>query len=384
MSEFEVSDLAKEARVLVATPNYTNLFSSEVHTNHIQCSVDWTKWGIHFNHTIIGRSFVHFARSQMVDLALKGDWTHILWLDDDALLDSTALPRMIDHQKDVVIAPYPMRRPSYEIGVLTSTAYKCNNCDWYGYIIYDYGNDQVVQLDQVDDFDLDESGPIGCPPREEECSCPKCNSTDLWRDFHNHKAYKNLSVFHNLDRGLVEVDGGGTHAMLVDCKVFTKRGAEGGPDAMPSEVQDIIAHLRENLDDAGKEKYAHYLGDLPDETMTFQEEDAGGKPYFLMPKRGTEDMYWCYRARRKGVKIFCDTDIFAAHVGFPPVITRGFRQQIEKKGYHKKADKQYGAPTAAVEFVDGGNVELQESEVTDGGLPIRKSGVHKDRAAGLV
>jgi hypothetical protein len=70
-----------------------------------------------------------------------------------------------------------------------------------------------------------------------------------------------------------------------------------------------------------------------------------------------------------------DCDIFAAHVGFAPVITKGFRQQIEDKGYHVVRDKQYGSAAAAVEFVD---------EPADGSLPVRKPGVHQDKTSSLV
>jgi len=371
----EVSEKAKEARILVATPNYTNQFSSEVYTSHVQCAVDWTKLGLTFNMTVVGRTFVHFARSQMVDLALKGDWTHILWLDDDAVIEPSVLPRFLEHDKEVMIAPYPMRRPTYEIGVLRSTAYKCNECNWYGYQIWSYDTQEVVILDDLEKTGYDEHGPIGCPPNDDEISCPKCNSKSLWRDFHNHKSYKNLSAVHNLDNGIMEVDGGGTHCMLVNCDVFNKRGEQGGPSAMPAEVEEIVGIIKKNLGPEQIDKYDHYLGDIPDETSTFYEEDQAGKPYFLMPKRGTEDMYWCYRARRKLIDIYCDTDTFAPHVGFAPVITRAFRDQVEMQKHHLD-DKQFGKKR---------EVQLTESDKEgDGPLPVRKAGVDRGKVGNLV
>ena len=371
---YEIPD---DARVLIGTPNYTNTFYSEVHANHVHISVMWKEWGLIFNHMIVGRTFVHFARSQMCEMAQTGEWSHLLWLDDDAVVDEHILPKMLQHDVDVVIAPYPMRRPSYEIGILKSTAYLCNACQWKGFLIHSYDEKEVVALNVLEQTGPEDFGPRGCPINADEEICPECGSTDLWRDFHNHKAYKNVSIYHNIEHGgLMEVDGGGTHCMLVKTDVFNeRRGTKGGPDNMPVEVTALIDKFQDELSDDEKERYEHYLGDLPDETRTFYEENEHGKPYFTMPKQGTEDMHWCYRARRKGIKIYMDCDIFAAHVGFAPVITKGFRQQIEDKGYHVVRDKQYGSAAAAVEFVD---------EPADGSLPVRKPGVHQDKTSSLV
>jgi hypothetical protein len=176
--------------------------------------------------TIVGRTFVHFARSQMCDIATKGGYTHIFWLDDDAIIDPLILPKFLELDKEVVIAPYPMRRPVYEIGVLRSTGYKCNKCDHYSYHIFDYEKQEVVVLDTLDEVvhgsEEAEAGPAGCPPNDDEIFCPECGAgiEGMWRDFHNHKAYKNISLLHNCDRGLMDVDGGGTHCMLVNVETL--------------------------------------------------------------------------------------------------------------------------------------------------------------------
>ena len=400
----ELSEQAKKAKVLVAQPNYTNSFSSEVHVNHLECTVEWTRAGMWpmvqeayergladahipeaeredldveqqllYNFQIVGRTFVHFARTQMADVAVKGGYSHILWFDDDALISPEYLPKMIDHDVDVVIAPYPMRRPAYEIGVLRSTAYRCNACEWYGYLLWDYETEKVVVLDTMPDPEgmEEETGPVACPPNDDEVFCPSCNSKDLWRDFHNHKAYRNLSALHNLDQGMMSVDGGGTHAMLIKTEVLTdRRGVVGGPAAMPPEVQEIIDTLKNNLTSSQIKKYDHYLGDLPDETSTFYEENQQGKPYFLMPKRGTEDMYWCYRARRKGVEIWCDTDMFAPHLGFAPVITKGFRVKSEEDRYQLNGN--------------GSKREVQLTELQDDNGAIRRPVLQQSKVGNLV
>tara|TARA_R110000824_G_scaffold227532_2_gene415335 strand:+ start:1812 stop:2717 length:906 start_codon:yes stop_codon:yes gene_type:complete len=265
MAEYNLSD---DIKVLVATPNYMNQFHATVHANHIECATSWTKWGIDFNWTIVGRSFVHFARTQMCQVAVEGGFTHILWLDDDAVIDPEFLPRFIKHDKEVVIAPYCMRKMPHEIGVLSST--------------------------------------VG--------------------DFHNHDSYENMTLG-DMGQGVIEVDGGGTHCMLVKVSTLVHKGEGTDEVTVPQELHDAFAKL--SPEDALLAK--QFLGEPPKGNRTFQEEDKDGLPYFVMPKTGTEDMYWCYRAKRKGIKIWCDTDVFADHMGFTPVVTKGWREHAENQ-----------------------------------------------------
>ena len=145
-------------KVLVATPNYTNWFTSEVHTNHVNCVSSWKKWGIDFNWMIVGRTFVHFARSQVCQAAVDGKFTDIFWLDDDAIIDPEILPRYLAHAKDIMITPYPMRKSPFQIGVLSSIVYNCRDCKG----LFSVGVDVI-------------------PPPEKKC--PQCGRMTP-RDFH--------------------------------------------------------------------------------------------------------------------------------------------------------------------------------------------------------
>ena len=278
-SEYEIPD---DNKVLVATPNYTNLFSSEVHTNHVECGEVWGRGGIDYNWTIVGRSFVHFARTRLCQLAVSGGFTHLFWLDDDAIIDPMILPKFLAHDKDVVIAPYPMRKMPHAIGILSST----------------------------------------------------CG------DFRDHDSYKNMEV-KDLNQGLIQVDGGGTHCMLVKTATFLKKGP----------VADCLSE------------------DEEPEELTFQEEDDKGLHYFIMPKSGTEDMLWCYRAKCKDIEVWCDTDVFANHVGFSPVITREWCD--------------YVADSEEMKDMDWENSKLR---IIPGSENYRnlEGGVRADRAANLV
>lgn len=267
MIEPYITETGETPRVLVATPNYTNLVSAEVYKNHMECAVVWTKLGIHYKWLVTGRTFVHFARTQACQVALLLDMTHILWLDDDAVIDPMLLPKYLEFDKDIIVTPYFMRRPPFECGVLKSTT----------------GN------------------------------------------FHDHKTYRNLTI-EELDHGLIEIDGGGTHAMLMKTAVLRTPGQNESGDSCDPKLKALLARLSPE----DREIIDHNVGTLPDESFTMeQEDDQGIKPFFLMPKTGTEDMMFCYRAKRKGLKIWCDTDAQAGHVGFPPVITKAFREQAE-------------------------------------------------------
>ena len=249
----DIYDPMDQVKVLVATPNYTNTFESTVHTNHIECVSRWTEWDIDFNWTIIGRTFVQFARTQLCQVAADGNFTHIFFVDDDAVIDPETLPRFIKHDKDIIMAPYPMRRFPHGIGVL---------------------------------------------------------SAENWRD---QGTYKNLT-FDEMNQGLIEVAGGGTHCMLVKVDVFHRKGevAQSGPFAGDStEMQS--------------------LHEEDQEAIRVGPGGETGTPFFVMPKTGTEDMYFCYRARLKGAEVWCDTDVFADHVGFAPVVSREWAAFGEKR-----------------------------------------------------
>lgn len=291
-------DLSK-ARVLVGTPNYQNSYAAEAYASHMACVREWERLGIQHQFMVAGRTFVHFARTQICQAFMAAEeWTHLLWIDDDAIVDPELLPRMLEHQLEVVIAPYPMRRSPFEIGILIATHWGCE-C---GHEVF---TDQTLK------------------ELEGGVTCEKCGKP-MWRDYHDHASYRNLDI-PDLDCGVQEVDGGGTHCMLVDKSVMVKKGPMEAVNSLDPRLVSLLGKLSED----DRKLIDHNVGNIPEVGLSFQEEDDIGKNYFVMPKAGTEDMLWCYRAKQKGVKIWADTDIFADHMGFAPVITRKFRERIK-------------------------------------------------------
>jgi hypothetical protein len=306
----------EEANILCGTPNYTNTFPAEVYASHMQCVATWTRAGLQFRFQVEGRQFVHFARSRVCNLALdsrdnlKVPYTHILWLDDDAVIpDPEFIFDWIEHDRDVIIAPYPMRRAPHEIGILSATEYHCGDCGhtWH------------------DDHDLTKTK-----------ICPECGETGK-RQFHSHGTYRNFRT-EDLNKGLQDVDGGGTHCMLMKADVLSRAGILGS-DAIPPMVREFL----ENLGDQDRDLIDHYLGDVGDPSLSFEVEDREhNKPHFMMPRAGTEDMLWCYRAKCKGIEILCDTDAWADHVGFAPVITKTFTEKFEEAATQQGLEEKKG------------------------------------------
>lgn len=200
-------------KVMIATPCYTGnvdvemagrmgMYLFNLSRTNPEITVEWH---------IIRRTFIHTARNSFVREAIKNDFDYIWWVDDDCLIpvNNNILPRLISHDKDIVVTPYFLRRPPFKPGVLRAS------------------------------------------------------------DFRDHRTYQNLEI-EDLNKGLIEVDGGGTHCMLTKVSMFKK---------------------------------------LP-------------LPYFALPEYGgTEDMYMCLKAKECGFKVFCDSDIEAGHIGYPLVIT---------------------------------------------------------------
>lgn len=204
-----------KTKVMIATPCYTGNLDAGVagrigmHLYHL--GKDYPELQIEWH--IIRRTFIHTARNSFTQRAIDLGMDYIWWVDDDCELPDRKdlLPRLISFDKEVVIVPYFLRKKPHKCGVLRAS------------------------------------------------------------DYRDHTTYKNIDLS-ELNKGLIEVDGGGTHCMLTKVSMLKK---------------------------------------LP-------------YPWFALPEYGgTEDMYMCLKAKECGFKIYCDSDIEAGHVGYAPTITSG-------------------------------------------------------------
>lgn len=218
-------------KIIVGTPNFTGIMPSNYVLNMFTCFNKWWQdFGIeNVSWRVVTRQFVEFARNNIVKEALQINADYIFWVDDDALINPEILNRFIEHDKDIIVAPYSMRRPPYQVGVLKAL-----------------------------DGNYENTG----------------------------TNYQNVSysIIKN-HQGLMEIDGGGTHCMLCKMSVF---------------------------------KRINY-------------------PWFHVPElRGTEDMYMCLKARKEGINIYCDTDIFAKHIADPAIIDEEWCERWEEREKESK------------------------------------------------
>ena len=231
--------MESKPKIVIGTPCYNMEMNAQVAVTMAKCILEWSK-DYTVSWRVPVRTFICKARHAIVREALQSGADYILWADDDAIIDPSFLNKLIAHGKEIVITPYFLRDPPYLCGVLKS-----------------------------------ETG-----------------------DFMDQRTYRNIDT-DDLDKGLIEVDGGGTHCMLTSTKIY-------GP---PRDFQEQPL-----------EEYSQkYPGKMP-------------LPWFVLaPSGGTEDMYMCWMAKRVGLKIYCDSDIHSPHIGYRDIITPEHRKSWKGK-----------------------------------------------------
>lgn len=231
----------QKPKVYVGLPNYAEVMDRRVVLNRIGLARRWERLGIDFDISSSGRTFIHFARTEFGIQTIEQDYTHLLFMDDDAIVTPDFFEAWLEADVDIIGAPYVDRKPPFDMCVKRLVGVK-----------------------------------LVCLEEDE------------------------------LDQGIIPVAAVGTHAMLIKTSVFT---SPANPSAETLNAPE---------------------SDLQDR-MSFVEEHNAGRPLFSMPKQGTEDMFFCHRAIRKGFGVYCDTNRFAGHIGSPPVLgidnTREERKQ---------------------------------------------------------
>ncbi len=241
-----------------------------------RCIREWNKEH-EIEWRVVKRTFICKARTMIVNDAIDIGADYILWLDDDAVIRPDVLPRLLSHDKDIVITPYPLRCPPYLCGVLKST--------------------------------------IG--------------------DFENQASWVNLD-WEDLNRGLIEVDGGGTHCMLTKTKIY-------GPHCTRDEKGQT-------------EPMEEYKKRCPGQTPY---------PWFVLsPFGGTEDIYFCIMAKRAGLKIYCDSDLEVGHMGYPQIITSGNAISWQKKYGKRELHDVLKDMPEGLRYIDVGDVGNSEAPPT--------------------
>lgn len=71
-------------------------------------------------------SMTYTARIELADMAIKGEYDYVLWIDSDMVFPADALERLLSHHKDMVTGLYFQRRGNHD-PVIYSALYE-NGC----------------------------------------------------------------------------------------------------------------------------------------------------------------------------------------------------------------------------------------------------------------
>jgi hypothetical protein len=97
--------------VFIALLSYTGTIWLPTHRSLLReiVALNAAGWGV-IEESLMGCSYIHSARGQMVSLFLQSDATDLVYVDWDMAWDPGALARLLSHDVDVVAGDYPGRK----------------------------------------------------------------------------------------------------------------------------------------------------------------------------------------------------------------------------------------------------------------------------------
>lgn len=96
-----------DANILIGTPAY----AGQVHVDYVHALLSFYRAGVHFTlMTVDKESLITRARNTIISqFAELTAYSHLLFLDGDVHIDGEDLKRLVNHGKDVVGAPVPLK-----------------------------------------------------------------------------------------------------------------------------------------------------------------------------------------------------------------------------------------------------------------------------------
>ena len=108
-----------QPNVMIGTPAYNGM----VHTDYVHSLLSYNKEGIKYAFlSIAGESLITRARNSIIARFYHSkEFSHLLFLDGDVYLDGKDLNKLLDHKRDVIGAPVPLKtreggKPVFNIG----------------------------------------------------------------------------------------------------------------------------------------------------------------------------------------------------------------------------------------------------------------------------
>lgn len=108
----EVDELLKTAKVVIATPCYGNMCSTDYMLSMTKLAALSAQYGINIGlQTVSNESLVHKARNSLVASFLADpNATHLMFIDADIGFDPNDVLKLILRDKDVIAGVYPVKR----------------------------------------------------------------------------------------------------------------------------------------------------------------------------------------------------------------------------------------------------------------------------------
>lgn len=102
--EFNVKD---NHRLLIATPAYNGQVSSKYTESLLMTCLLLSKHNIEFQIKFINNQIVTRARNMLSHLFMKGDFTHMLFIDADIVWNPDDVLKLLSHNEECVVGIYP-------------------------------------------------------------------------------------------------------------------------------------------------------------------------------------------------------------------------------------------------------------------------------------
>ena len=111
VSEVTTTTLPPKVRILLATPCYGNMLSNGYFTSILKMAAMYASDpDVSISvYTLGNESLVTRARNTCVAVFLKGEYTHLLFVDADIEFEPECIRRLLSRDRDVVCAPYAQK-----------------------------------------------------------------------------------------------------------------------------------------------------------------------------------------------------------------------------------------------------------------------------------
>lgn len=115
---------SKAPKVLICTPCHSGKVDINYHVAMMMAGAVFARYGVAYEIEYNVGMSVDWARSQMASTFLKGDYTHLLFIDDDIAFAPDLPIRLLQENVDVVAVPYRRKQTETKFNIRHSVRVK--------------------------------------------------------------------------------------------------------------------------------------------------------------------------------------------------------------------------------------------------------------------